>query len=109
MADGEELDMMMRQLGGIMQAANTAQVVHAVVGAYDQFALAAMRVLVEAATHSGGVDVNNQPINASRVAEDAWVIADAMMVERAKRGLGRFGPPGEAVSEDQLRDLKDKG
>lgn len=88
----DEAKELMGALSQMMQSANSVEVVHKIVVAYDNFASKAMQVLLNRAS---------LPLNASpdEIAKMAWKIADAMMRERAERGLGRMptAPPEEIV------------
>lgn len=103
---GDEFRGIMTELGSMMAAVNTAQVVQAGVTAYDHFAGEAMLALLR----NGGREIISLP---KEVARFAWALADAMMLERAERGLGRFGAPepvespvGKSLTKEQFEDLK---
>ena len=57
-----------------------ARTIETVVASYDAYATAAMQAIVRE-------DVNGDP---RLIAQEAWQIADAMMAERKKRGIGGF-------------------
>lgn len=71
------------ELDSMLKKAATAEIVTQLIAAYDSFAQAAMCELLT----RGGVRAGKE----CALAERAWVIADAMMVERKKRGLGGTG------------------
>ena len=81
------IDDTMKELGSIMQTAATVGMVDKMLSAYDGFATAAMKVLLAeiARDQSWRNAVLSDP---SGVADAAWKIADAMMIERRNRGLG---------------------
>jgi hypothetical protein len=71
---------------------NVGNAVNKGIDAYDHYATAAMTVLAEM---SQGSD-EETPENADWkqiIAAEAWALADAMMAERRKRGLGGVMPP----------------
>lgn len=70
----------MRDLQSILQ---TAGVVDKMLNAYDGFAATAMQVLLK---HQMSMFEGRMTYEA--IAEYAWKLADAMMEERRKRGLG---------------------
>lgn len=78
-----------QMLAGI-EASN---VMHKYIRAYDQFAADAMMTLLER--------FENVDVDIPKLAASAWEIADAMMVERRKRGIGGVDqtstPPAGAV------------
>jgi hypothetical protein len=78
------LDDAFKDLQSMMQGAASADVVHKAIAAYDGFATAAMQVLLK--------HMPKQAMSYEQVAEYAWTVADAMMAERRKRGLGATAP-----------------
>jgi hypothetical protein len=76
---------MLRQLGSMMQGANSAELVQKIVDFYDSVATTAYERLMD--------EVNG--FSPEETARRAWEYADAMMAERVKRGLGS-PPPKEA-------------
>lgn len=66
------------EMSKLMQGVASMGMIDRGIATYDQCALAAMQSLV-------GGDLGGHP---KQLAEVSWEIADAMMVERAKRGLG---------------------
>ncbi len=81
MASNDEMTETMAQLQGLMNQAAMTQSVHSAVAAYDAFAGAAMVEVIK---------MRGEKLSAAAVAEVAWDFADAMMVERKRRGLGGF-------------------
>lgn len=77
-----EMPELFGQLQGMMQSAATMGVVDKMIAAYDNFAVAAMQSIL--ATSS----VQMTP---EETAVISWQFADAMMIERRKRGLGAPG------------------
>jgi len=83
----DELQQMAEQL---VVATHTSDVVKA----YDNYAVTAMRVLLQWPHLVDGTGVesylNGGTPSAEKLAERAWQIADAMMAERKKRDLGEL-------------------
>lgn len=75
----EDSKQVLEQLQQIVASANTGQAINQSIVAYDHYATAAMKVLLEK-YHSNE--------NLKKIAEYAWELADAMVGERRKRGLG---------------------
>lgn len=92
MADSGEFSQLMKQLEGMMGGAAAMQVVQQAISAYDQVAVAAMQSLIALGTLGTYEDL----------AAAAWKIADAMVAERAKRGLGNAATskPNDPEVED---------
>lgn len=80
MADSDDI---MKQLNSLMQTTATAAVVTQLMVAYDGFATAALRELL-----ADDASMAEATKGCEWLAAKAWEIADAMMLERAKRGLG---------------------
>lgn len=78
MGDSGEIFQLMKQLEGMMGGAAAMQVLQQAISAYDQVAVAAMQSLIAL----------GEKMSAEELAFSAWKIADAMVAERSKRGLG---------------------
>lgn len=74
---------LLQQMQAVIQQTMAVTTMQGIVKAYDDFARAAM---VEVIDSYATVDASV----AESIAEEAWLIADAMMAERKKRGLGGF-------------------
>lgn len=83
----EELE---RQLERMMQQVAVTSAVSDIARSYDAFAIAALEALLQQpATY-----LSFEP---PKIAELAWSMADAMMAERRKRGLGGIKSPTETA------------
>jgi hypothetical protein len=83
---------MMQLLAGMVDSADMNKLRLLTVTAYDTFALKAMEVMIdkEGLPGEGGEAI---------FADAAWALADAMMLERAKRGLGQIiAVPADSVA-----------
>jgi cytochrome c553 len=76
---------LLQQMQAVIQQTMAVTTMQGIVKAYDDFARAAM-VEVISGYDAGSIDANQ----AESIAREAWLIADAMMAERKKRGLGGF-------------------
>ena len=75
---------MMGELNSLMSKVMGTQMVQDVVHAYDAYATAAMQALIGATGPTS--------VTADLIASVAWRVADAMMTERKKRGIGGMAP-----------------
>lgn len=81
----KEIKEMLRQVGGMMAGANSVELVQKIVDAYDNAAFEAYQQLIQ---ERGALK------SPEKLAKRAWEFADAMMAERAARGLGHMPKSG---------------
>lgn len=94
----EDAQHLFSQLQNLIAGVEQAKLVQEIVVAYDRFAESAMQALISAATVAGTIEKHGMY---EAISQDAWKIADIMMAERAKRGLGFPPSLGPSANDNE--------